>query len=295
MPTPLTHQPPIITVDVEDWPQSSWDRTLPVTARAAKNTRHLLQILRSANVRVTMFVQGKFAEAFPDVVREIVSDGHEIASHGYGHVEIFEQSPREFRGDVRQSKQLLEQISGQAVVGYRAPDFSVLRQSLWALDILADQGFLYDSSIYPIRGRRYGIPDWPLSPTNVSLASGMTILEFPLGTYEFGGRRWPVGGGGYSRLLPGIASRTFARSVLTQRPFVFYCHPYEFDPQELKELELPVPLSVRLHQGLGRGRFERRFVRFLCEFGGWPVREWLQHNVVKQHVDADSTTHRKAA
>ncbi len=268
MPDSLSHAPPIISIDVEDWPQSSWDRSLPVTRRSADNTRRLLELLARADIRATMFVLGKFAEAFPEVVKDLDAAGHEVASHGYGHVEIFKQSREEFATDLRRSKDLLEQCIGKPIRGYRAPDFSIIRSSLWALDELAEQGFEYDSSIFPVKRPRYGIPDWPLVPTRVQLGGGRSIVEFPIASYRALGKNWPVGGGGYHRLLPGLAGRWFAGRVMRDRPFVFYCHPYEFDPHEFAEIDLPIPLKVRLHQGLGRSRFESRFVRLVKRFGG---------------------------
>ncbi|MGD9722108.1 MAG: DUF3473 domain-containing protein [Pirellulales bacterium] len=268
MPATLKHAPPIISIDVEDWPQSSWDRNLPITERAAANTRRLLAILGQAGIRTTMFVLGKMAERFPEVVREIDAAGHEVASHGYGHVEIFKQSREEFAADLRRSKDFLEQLLGKPVRGYRAPDFSIVRSSLWALEVLAEQGFEYDSSIFPVKRPRYGIPDWPLTPTRVRLPNGRSILEFPIASYRALGKNWPVGGGGYHRLLPGPAGRWLAQRVMRTRPFVFYCHPYEFDPREFAEIDVAIPLKVRLHQGLGRGRFEARFVRLVRQFGG---------------------------
>ena len=268
MPCALKHAPPIISIDVEDWPQSSWDRELPITQRAADNTRRLLELLERSGVRATMFVLGKFAERFPDVVRQIDAAGHEVASHGHGHQEIFEQSRAEFAADLRRSKDFLEQLLGKAVRGYRAPDFSIIRSSLWALEELAAQGFEYDSSIFPVNRPRYGIPDWPLAPTRVRLSDGRTILEFPIASYRALGKNWPVGGGGYHRLLPGVAGRWLARRVMRDRPFVFYCHPYEFDPREFAEIDVEIPLKIRLHQGLGRGRFQARFVRLIGQVGG---------------------------
>ena len=275
MPVTLKHAPPIISVDVEDWPQSSWDRALPITERAADNTRRLLELLGRAEVRATMFILGKFAERFPDVVREIDAAGHEVGSHGHGHLEIFKQSRDEFAADIRRSKEFLQQLLGKPVLGYRAPDFSIVRGSLWALEELAAQGFQYDSSIFPVKRPRYGIPDWPLTPARVRLPDGKTILEFPIASYRALGKNWPVGGGGYHRLLPGSAGRWLARRVMNQRPFVFYCHPYEFDPREFAEIELPIPLKTRLHQGLGRGRFEARFARLIKQHGGCPMIDWV--------------------
>jgi polysaccharide deacetylase family protein (PEP-CTERM system associated) len=268
MPGTLKYAPPVISIDVEDWPQSSWDRDLPITQRAADNTRRLLELLDRVGVRTTMFVLGKLAQRFPELVREIHVAGHEVASHGYGHVEIFKQTRGEFAADLKRGKDLLEQIIGQRVRGYRAPDFSIVRGSLWALQELAEQGFEYDSSIFPVKRRRYGIPDWPLAPMRVQLSGGNSIVEFPIASYRAWGKNWPVGGGGYHRLLPGLACRWFARRVMQSRPFVFYCHPYEFDPREFAEIAVRIPLKLRLHQGLGRGRFESRFVSLVHRFGG---------------------------
>ncbi len=266
---------PVISIDVEDWPQSTWDRSLPITERAAHNTRHLLRILGEADVRTTMFVLGKFADRFPEVVKEIQAEGHEVACHGHGHLEVFRQSPDEFFDDIRRSKDILEQITGKPVKGYRAPDFSIVRETLWALDVLAAAGFEYDSSIVPARLPRYGIAGWPVLPVRVQLSSGRTILEAPLPTFRVLGRDWPVGGGGYHRLLPGAASRYCATKVMMEVPFVFYCHPYEFDVRELNEIAIPVPPITRFYQGAGRRWFEQRFRDFLREFGGQPMRDML--------------------
>ena len=245
--------PPVISIDVEDWPQSSWDRNLPITKRAATNTQRVLTLLRESGVRATMFVLGKFAETFPQLVREIRAEGHEVASHGYGHLEIFKQSPQEFAADLRRGKDILEQILGERVKGYRAPDFSVVRQTLWALEVIAEAGFEYDSSIFPVQRPRYGIPDWPIAPVRVNFQGTGNLIEVPIATFQYLGKNWPVGGGGYHRLLPGFMSRQLAKNVMANAPFIFYCHPYEIDPLEFKEISVKVPPQVRLHQGLGRG------------------------------------------
>ncbi len=275
MPESLTFGPPVISIDVEDWQQSTWDRELPISERAARNTETLLDLLGEARIRATLFVLGKFADAHPAVVRRIAADGHEVACHGHGHVEIFKQSREEFTEDVRRAKSALEQITGNPVLGYRAPDFSVVRSTLWALEVLAESGFNYDSSIYPIRHRRYGIPAWPTAPVRVELANGLAISELPIASLQLFGRNLPVGGGGYHRLLPGAVARAAARNVMQGRLFVYYCHPYELDPRELWETKLPLPLGLRLHQGLGRGRFRRRLVKFLSTFGGCAVEDIL--------------------
>src|SRR5215470_9479556 len=193
----LRFGPPVISIDIEDWPQSTWDRNLPITERAAVNTRRTLEVLQEAGIRATLFVLGKFAKAFPGVVRDLHAAGHEIACHGYGHVEIFKQSPQEFARDVSYAKDLLEQMTGERIKGYRAPDFSVVRHTLWALDVLAEAGFDYDSSIFPVHRARYGIPDWPAVPTRVRLSGRKSIIEAPIATFRCFGKNWPVGGGGY--------------------------------------------------------------------------------------------------
>jgi polysaccharide deacetylase family protein (PEP-CTERM system associated) len=275
----MIYSPPVISIDVEDWPQSTWNRSLPITDRAAENTLRTLRILRDEKVRVTMFVLGKFAEKFPNIVKEIHADGHEVACHGYGHIQVDQQTPDEFLADIRQSKDILEQIIGAKVKGYRAPDFSIVGSSLWALDALVEAGFEYDSSIMPVRHPRYGIPEWPVFPVRVKLRQELSILEVPLATFYALGINWPVGGGGYHRLLPGFASRYLARRVMRRTPFVFYCHPYEFDVNELKEIPLALPLSIRLHQGAGRRWFEQRFRSFLKCFGGRSMDELLSSHV----------------
>jgi polysaccharide deacetylase family protein (PEP-CTERM system associated) len=214
MPQALTFSPPVISVDVEDWPQSTWDRDLPITQRAAVNTHRVLALLRESGVRATMFVLGKFAEAFPGVVRDIRAEGHEVACHGYGHIEIFKPSRQEFITDVYHAKDILEQILGERVKGYRAPDFSIVCHTLWALEVIAEIGFEYDSSIFPVRRPRYGIPDWPSAPVRVCLTGAGNIIEVPIATSRCLGKNWLVGGG-YHRLLPGSMSRYLAKHVMS--------------------------------------------------------------------------------
>lgn len=257
----------VITVDVEDWPQSTWDHSLEITRRAQRNTERLLDMLSEHGKTVTMFVLGKFAECFPDTLKRIAREGHEVASHGYGHIEIFQQTPAQFREDVHRGKSFLEDLIGKPVLGYRAPDFSVLLKTIWALEILAEVGFQYDSSIFPIKEGRYGIGAWPTQVVRVRLPSGNSIVELPPATLTMLGRRWPLAGGGYHRLLPWSVIRTAIASHLRNRgPFIAYCHPYEFDHREFAELDLQIPLKTRLHQGLGRRGFRSKFERMLATF-----------------------------
>jgi polysaccharide deacetylase family protein (PEP-CTERM system associated) len=257
----------IVSIDVEDWPQSTWDHSLEITERAAANTERVLEILAARKTRATLFVLGKLAERFPELVRRMAAAGHEIASHGYGHVETFLKTPEEFREDVRRSKELLEDLTGQAVRGYRAPDFSIRGDTLWGLEMLAEVGYEYDSSIFPILQTRYGIDGWPTDPVRVRLPSGRTIVELPIATLDLFGRRLPVAGGGYHRLLPWPAIRwAIARSLVERKTFMAYCHPYEFDYREFAELDLAIPLKTRLHQGLGRRGFRAKFEGMLAGF-----------------------------
>ena len=257
----------VCTVDVEDWAQSTLDTNLPITERAGLQVEHLLDLLAEENVKVTCFILGKFAEKFPSCVKRIATEGHEIASHGYGHMELFRLSPSEFREDVQRSKGELEALTGLAVKGYRAPCFSLIKESLWALEVLAEEGFVYDSSVNPGVLTRFGITHFPSQPVRVQLPSGLSLVELPLATLQLLGHRFPVAGGGYHRLLPWM----FVRCAIAQRlnegeAFVAYCHPYEFDCDEYLHLTFPLPLKTRLHQGVGRRGFEAKFKKMVQEF-----------------------------
>ncbi|HRX85964.1 MAG TPA: polysaccharide deacetylase family protein, partial [Phycisphaerae bacterium] len=197
----------VLTVDVECWGQSVLDRSLPIMPQAADNTRRLLALFSAAGARATLFVLGKFAERHPDVVREAQAAGHEIASHGFGHVEVHRLTPEAFRSDLRQAAAAIAAITGQLPAGFRAPVFSIGRRNLWALAVLAEEGYAYDASIFPFAGPRYGIGDWPTEPRCVELGAGRSITEYPLTVTTAGGRRLPIAGGGYARLLPGAVLR----------------------------------------------------------------------------------------
>ena len=262
-----------LTVDVEDWPQSSLDYSLPITERAVRNTRRLLDLMAQHNVKGTFFILGLMAERFPEVVAEIAADGHEIGSHGYSHKPVFSIGPAAFADELARSVGLLEEISGQKVRGYRAPDFSIRADSLWALDIIADHGLCYDSSIFPVQTSRYGIDDAPQRAYR--LDNG--LLELPLTTLNWGGRRWPVAGGGYLRLLPYAVTRWAIRRIAAEgRPAVVYLHPYEIDVKELDEIEWKVPARMRLTQGLNRRFVSGRLERLFADFKFGPVSEVLE-------------------
>jgi polysaccharide deacetylase family protein (PEP-CTERM system associated) len=229
-----------MTVDVEDYFHVSvFDRTVPradwesLESRVVVNTQRLLDLFDEHAVRGTFFVLGWVADRYPSLVRSIAERGHELASHGYAHRLVYEQTSEGFREDVRRSKALIEDLSGQEVKGYRAPSFSVTEQSLWALDVLLEEGYRYDASIFPIRHDRYGIPDAPRWPHAMTRAGGR-LFEVPGSTVRVGGTNLPVAGGGYFRILPYAWTRWGIRRVnrVDGQPAVFYLHPWEIDPRQ---------------------------------------------------------------
>ena len=259
--------PLVCTLDVEDWAQSTLDTEMPISDRAGPNMEHVLDVLAEENTKATCFVLGKFAAKFPACVKRIAAEGHEIASHGYGHVDVFRLSPPQFREDVRRSKGQLEALTGTPVKGYRAPDFSIVKESLWALDVLAEEGFAYDASVNPAVVARFGVPDFPAQPVRLPLQDGRSLVELPVATLRLMGRQFPVAGGGYHRLLPFPCIRwVVEKTVLAGEVFMAYAHPYEFDPDEFAHLGYRLPLKTRLHQGLGRKGFEGKFRQMLKEF-----------------------------
>lgn len=279
----------ILSVDVEDWAQSTLDTDLPVISRAERNTHYLLDLMAEEGRKLTCFVLGKYAEKFPGSVRRIVEDGHELASHGYGHINVFTQTPDEFRDDVDRSKKMLEDLAGTAVRGYRAPNFSLGPAGDWPLEILVDLGFEYDSSIFPSAAYRNGRAGWPSNPVRIQFPDGRSLVEFPAATAKFMGREWPVAGGGYFRLLPWPAIRRIVDGLLSANGvFTTYCHPYEFDPDEFREMADPPGLAVRLHQGLGRAGFEGKFRKLMAGFQTATAAEVLDRSVFAQYQLAEA-------
>jgi polysaccharide deacetylase family protein (PEP-CTERM system associated) len=247
------------TVDVEDWYQSCIDFDAPITERVVRNVDRVLAVLDDFGVKGTFFVQGRVAETFPRLVEHLVAEGHEIQSHGYSHRPLYEMDRKELRQEVERARKTVEDASGTRVTAFRAQDFSIIRKNLWALDVLAEAGFNVDSSIFPMRTRHYGIPGWRLEPHNLALANGAQILEVPVAVWEFGPFRLPVAGGGYFRVIPQpLLERTLSDIIRRHRPVVVYCHPYEFNDQELDDYQRAVSPVVRLSQNLGRSSFVGR-------------------------------------
>jgi polysaccharide deacetylase family protein (PEP-CTERM system associated) len=229
-----------MSIDVEDYfhvslfdgvvPRSAWDT---LESRVCANTHRLLDLFDEFDVRSTFFILGWVAERHPGLVRDIASRGHEIASHGFAHRLIYDQTPQAFRRDIRRAKRLIEDACGRRVRGYRAPSYSITPRSLWALDALLEEGYEYDASIFPIRHDRYGIPVSERHPYLIHRDTG-TLAEVPGGTTAVGPLNLPIAGGGYFRLLPyawtrwGIGRVNMAEG----RPVVFYLHPWEIDPAQ---------------------------------------------------------------
>lgn len=258
-----------LTVDVEDYFQVSalaphidrrtWDAQ---PCRVERNVERLLQMFAEHRARATFFTLGWIAERYPHVVRAIVDQGHELASHGYAHLRASEQTPEEFAADVRRAKALLEDIGGSAVHGYRAPSFSIGRANLWAFDVLEQAGYRYSSSVYPVRHDHYGMVEAPRFP----YAARPGLIEIPITTARVFGQNLPAGGGGYFRLAPYALSRWALRHVnaADRRPAVFYFHPWEIDPGQPR-----VPrtgLKTRFRHYVNLAKTESRLTRLLGDF-----------------------------
>jgi polysaccharide deacetylase family protein (PEP-CTERM system associated) len=226
------------TIDVEDYFQvegfarvidrGAWDG---FETRVRANTAALLEMLEAHRTRATFFVLGWVARKHPQIVRDIAAAGHEVASHGMSHRLVYTQTPADFRRETHESKALLEDLGGKPVHGYRAATYSITKRSLWALDILCEEGFQYDSSIFPMRHDRYGIPDAEPRPHVLTTPNGAKLVEFPISVLRYAGATIPVAGGGYFRLLPYWFTRWGLRELnRREQEFVFYLHPWEVDP-----------------------------------------------------------------
>ena len=265
------------TVDVEEHFQvSAFERHVPRNAwdgmesRVEASTGRILDWLAESGSTGTFFVLGWVAERNPGLVRRIAGEGHEVASHGFEHERIPTLSRESFRDSVRRSKQVLEEVSGQAVIGYRAPSFSILPGMEWALDVLLEEGYRYDSSLYPVRRRGYGYPAGAPDPWWVERGAGR-LLEVPPATLEIGPLRLPAGGGGTFRHLPyGMARAGLREAEGRGAPGTFYIHPWEVDPEQP---EIPVPWLTRLRHYGGLGTCGARLQRLLEEFRFRPIRD----------------------
>ena len=259
-----------MTVDVEDYFHVSafsgqvrledWGGKFPL--RVEKSTDDTLALFDKHQVKGTFFILGWVAEQCPDLIKRIAAQGHEIACHGYAHQKANEQTRDVFRDDVVRCKHFLEDLTGQAILGYRAPSFSIDTRNEWAFEVLQELGFLYSSSTYPVKHDLYGVPDWP----RFKYQRPEGIIEIPIPTTYIGKRSVPIGGGGYFRLYPYALSRTLIKRFLSQeqQPYSFYFHPWEIDPTQPRMQG--ASLKSRFRHYLNLERMESRLERLLRDF-----------------------------
>jgi polysaccharide deacetylase family protein (PEP-CTERM system associated) len=250
----------------EEWPS--------LESRVVGATERLLDLLDETGTSATFFVLGWVAERHGGLVRAIQTRGHEIASHGYGHEMITRLNRAQFAEDVRRGKAAVEDVTGTAVIGYRAPTFSVVRGTLWSLEVLAEAGFRYDSSIFPIVHDRYGMPDATRFPHRLAAGPGVEIGEFPLSTISWLGWRFPVAGGGYFRLLPYAFTHRAVRHLNERegQPAIVYLHPWEIDPAQPR---LPAGWLSRFRHSVNTRTTESKIHLLLRDFRFAPVRDIL--------------------
>ncbi len=266
-----------LSIDVEDYFHVSnfehivknWDE---FELRVGKNTYRILDILDLHKIKATFFILGWVAEKIPRLVKEISNRHHEIASHGYNHKLIFNLTQKEFRDDISKTKKILEQISGQEVIGYRAPSYSITKKSFWALTILNECGYKYDSSIFPIHHHRYGIPNFDRFYKKIKLDNNSFIDEFPISTIRIFSKNIPVAGGAYARLLPlkfiDYALRTI--NGKEKKPFVFYFHPWEIDKDQPR---IPCSLFTKMRHYGFLGRMEKKLDYLFKNYKFVPLKE----------------------
>lgn len=269
---PFGTRPMAMTVDVEDYFQvgaffdcispSEWSR---FEQRVTTNTNKLLDLYAKHNMKATFFILGWVAEHCPELIKRIHENGHEIASHGYGHQRVCGLDAKSFKADIEKAKSLLEDLTGAAVLGYRAPCFSINAKTPWAFDLLAEAGHRYSSSTYPVKHDHYGTPDWPATPF-IDRTSG--ILELPQAVAKFGKRNIPAGGGGYFRLFPNVLNKQLIKTFHEQfeHPYIFYCHPWEIDPQQprIRQASLKSKFRHYVNQASMLNKIDK-----LCTWGPW--------------------------
>jgi len=269
-----------LSVDVEDWFQvtnfeqvinrKDWDRC---ESRVVPNVQRILDILSAADVRATFFILGWIAERHPQMVLSIRDRGHEISTHGYAHSQIQRQTQDEFRQDVAQALTVLEMILGEKIIGYRAPSYSIVPETMWAWEQLSDLGIRYDSSIFPIKHDRYGVSGLPRFPFTIDLKDGKELVEFPLSTVRILGRNIPIAGGGYLRLYPYWFVKWAVRRINRQgHPAIFYLHPWEIDPYQPRQ-EVNFFKSLRHYTNIAAT--ETKIKALVRDFRFAPVREVL--------------------
>lgn len=272
-----------MTIDVEDYfqvsaferyvPREVWERT---PTRVEANIDTILALLDARGIKATFFTLGWIAERHPEMVRRLAQEGHEVASHGWSHVRVTEQNPAQFREDVLRTKQQLEDLTGEAVLGYRAASYSIGRDNLWALEVLNETGHAYSSSIFPIRHDLYGMPE---APRFAYRPHDDDFIEFPVTTVKIAGHNFPCAGGGWFRLVPYTAMRWAMRRVNNQdrQPVIFYFHPWEVDPHQPRLNGLDA--RTRFRHYLNLDRTQARLERLLADFRWGSMRDLLRQQV----------------
>lgn len=273
----------LLTIDIEDWYQSSLelfdekDRPNKIaypTDRVIINTNRILELLKELDTKATFFVLGTVAERYPELVVKIEEQGHEIATHGYAHKLVYKQTKEEFRHDLRKSINIIENITKDKVLGYRAPYFSIRADSMWAFDILREEGLKYDASIFPLKRKLYGVNDINKINTN-------GVIEFPVSKISFLGYEFPFSGGGYLRLFPYVITRWAIRKLNKQRKLaVVYIHPYEIDTEDSQDYGLGNTIETRFTlavQRYNREKTEDKIKAMLRDFRFTRIKDHLNY------------------
>ena len=276
-----------ITIDVEDWYQvlyfedvinrSQWTS---FESRILENTAKLLDIFALHDVKATFFVLAWNAERHPELLKQIAAAGHEVGSHGYFHHLVYNQTPAEFEADLKKSLDIIEGITGEKVLSYRAPSFSITPESIWALEILLKHGIKYDASVLPVKRSYTGMPDSPKHPYPILTKSTTRLMEFPVSTVRFLGRDIPFAGGGYFRLIPyPIINRWIKKTNAEGKPIIAYFHPWEIDPRHPK---YKMPFITNLRYGYSHyvnlSKTEQKLNTLLTDFSFVPVKNILALN-----------------
>jgi len=287
----------IITIDVEDWYHSSLDLFKDSSVQhgakpdpsVVDNTLQTLDLLSKTGNKATFFVLGTVAERYPDIVKEILGKGHEVATHGYFHKLVYKMRPEDFEDDLKISLEHLSKAGCDQILGYRAPYWSITKRSLWALKVLSKLGLKYDSSIFPIKRGLYGIPDAPTYPHKVL----QDLWEFPPATVRFLGINWPIAGGGYLRMVPyGIIASAIRKSS-SRKIRIFYFHPYELDPADTQmkhKVKSVGSIVYWLQQTVGRGSNPEKLQRLLSEFKFTSIKETLSNLQIKEQNSSNAST-----
>jgi polysaccharide deacetylase family protein (PEP-CTERM system associated) len=276
-----------LTIDVEDYKSVSSRDWLHIEIEPSeavlRNTEWFLQTLAHHHAKATFFILGDVAKKFPSLIKKIAKDNHEIAAHGFLHKQIFKLSEEHFRREIADCKKLLEDITSEPVLGHRAPAFSIMPETKWALEVLAQEGFKYDSSVYPISGKRYGWPSFSKDICKIDLPSGHNIIEVPMSTVTVLGKTLPAAGGGYIRHFPYAVTKWGIKRIQKARPAIVYMHPHEidtepitFDVKHLSYTERYRAVKFHIMQRRNRNTVAEKLVRLLSEFRFTTMREVVE-------------------